>query len=139
METPLSESKPPYQVPTPFVASTITSLSSHRPLPLYLRRVSHIFSTFCPTKQPTMGESNAKSKIDSTREWIVEHKLRSVGNFSFSLLCIPISLYGFRHLMKFLIFCADSIRMLVVEWDCWINRLQLVSAGHENQRQDHSR
>ncbi|KAK1440450.1 hypothetical protein QVD17_06277 [Tagetes erecta] len=26
-----------------------------------------------------MAESNSKSKIDTAREWIIEHKLRSVG------------------------------------------------------------
>lgn len=58
-----------------------------------------------------MADSTAKTNLDSIREWIVENKLRSVGNFPHFLLlpfCVPVCL------------CTQLIMHLVIWFGGWI-------------------
>lgn len=83
-----------------------------------------------------------KSKLESVREWVVQNKLRTVGNFLF--------FFGFNEDLKFIYlyyyyygdanivdFCDK--REFVALRDCGFHRLQLVSTRYENKCQDHSR
>ena len=80
--------------------------------------------------------SEAKTQIESIRKWVVEHKLRTVGNFlnlalhSFFLidgcliLLISILLWFFAIVIW--------IRVSMAQWYYGFDRLQLVSTQHEN-------
>lgn len=76
-----------------------------------------------------MGEE--KGKLQSIREWIVEHKLRTVGNHLFlSRTHIGIKTYGLRLFFWDFFFWRD----VVGKWNRGLYGLQLVSTQYENKR-----
>ena len=94
-----------------------------------------------------MAEHNTKTTIESVREWVVEHKLRTVGNFpqfpcfvcesDYSIL-YALCMYLRGLIWIFFEFDLCVKRLFVAERNYGFDRVQLVSTRHENKRQAHS-
>ena len=127
----------PSSPPTPFPSFIFSPyIKQNLGLVIYYRVRLLFLSLWNIVSLSKVTMSEAKTQIESIRKWVVEHKLRTVGNFlnlalhSFFLidgcliLLISILLWFFAIVIW--------IRVSMAQWYYGFDRLQLVSTQHEN-------